>query len=500
MKTQKLGFSLFILLATTTASWAAATAEDAARIQATFQSYLSAEPGVVTVTPAGDGYDIALDVTPFLLKNPQAGFTAKIDPYKFKAVPQGNGLWSVTSSGPYAASASVPGVFDFTMNTPSIEWSGTYNDALLAFMDSKYNVSKLSISQNQTDVNTKMVTKGATVIESMAVETKGIDVGGGLVDSQSTVTFNGLVSSTTVEIPPEMAAAGMPNINYVANMTKGSYLSDLKGMNSKTLMDIAAFFVAHPSKELVIKDQQILKDKLLAALPFFASLQSDGKFENLTVDTSYGQFAITDGGSNVGVNGAVKDGRLAEGFEINGFKLPDGLPLPPWSKGLIPTKMKLGFEVSGFDMEAPARKFFSEMDVSQKDPVPPGSEAAYMAAFSPTNSIVVTIPPGGISADLFSLTYEGKSTVNFAGLPQVNAKFSMTGMDKVIAQLQQAATDPTAQQGMAMLFAAKGIGKADGDTVTWDVTMSPEGKLLVNGTDLSSMMGALSPPPPPPPQ
>jgi hypothetical protein len=66
--------------------------------------------------------------------------------------------------------------------------------------------------------------------------------------------------------------------------------------------------------------------------------------------------------------------------------------------------------------------------------------------------------------------------------------------------LQQAATDPTAQQAMAMLFAAKGVSKSDGDGVIWEVTVSPDGKAMVNGTDLSAMMGAMAPPPPAPAQ
>ena len=497
MKTRNLGLGLFVLLATSTAGFAAATEGEAASILASIQSYVGAEPGVVTVTPDGDGYDIAFDAMPYLKKITEKGFTAKVDTYHFKAVPQGNGLWAVTSSAPFAASASVPDIFSFAMESPKVEWNGTYNDTLFAFMDSNYSISNMSISQTQTDKNTKIVSKGATVIESMIGKGTATDTGNGFVDSDGTLTFSGLVSSTTMEMPPEMVQAGMPNINYVANMTKGVYTTTAKGLSSKPLMEVAAFFVSHPTKELIIKDQAVLKEKLLATLPFFAALQSDGTFENLSVDTSYGKFAMAGGGSKVGLSGAVKEGRVAEGFEINGLTLPDGLPLPPWSKGLIPTKMKIGFEVSGFDLEAPTRKFITEMDVSKEEPVPPGSEAAYLAAFAPTNGVKLTIPAGEITADLFSLTYEGTSDISFAGLPKVNAKFRMTGMDKVIAQLQQAATDQTAQQGMAMLFAAKGIGKADGDAITWDVTMSPEGKLLVNGTDFSAMMGALSPPPPP---
>jgi hypothetical protein len=70
----------------------------------------------------------------------------------------------------------------------------------------------------------------------------------------------------------------------------------------------------------------------------------------------------------------------------------------------------------------------------------------------------------------------------------------MTGMEAVIAQLQQAAADPTAQQAMAGLFAAKGIGKVDGDKTVWDITMGADGKLFVNGTDISAMTGMAPPP------
>jgi hypothetical protein len=44
------------------------------------------------------------------------------------------------------------------------------------------------------------------------------------------------------------------------------------------------------------------------------------------------------------------------------------------------------------------------------------------------------------------------------------------------------------------LFAVKGLGKAQPDgSLTWDVTMGADGKLLVNGTDVSAMMGGAPP-------
>ncbi len=66
---------------------------------------------MVTITPAGDGYDIAIDATPYLKKITEAGFTSKVDPFKFKATPNGDGTWAVMSTGPFNAKAEVPNLF-----------------------------------------------------------------------------------------------------------------------------------------------------------------------------------------------------------------------------------------------------------------------------------------------------------------------------------------------------------------------------------------------------
>ena len=496
MKTAKLASGLFLLLVTSTTGWAAATPEEAAKILASLQTYVGSEPGVVAVAPAGDGYDITFDAGPLLAKIKAPGFTSKIDPFRMTATPQGNGMWAVTSSGPFNMTIDMPETLSMNVQTAQLDWSGTYNEALFAFMDSKYTINGLAITQKTIDPTSKMVTNQVTAIGSMSGTGTSTDAGNGLTDATGNTTFSDIVSSTTLDVPPE-AAAGMPNFNYVANLKKGGYTSSVKGLATKPVMELVAFLISHPSKELIIKDQAILKEKMLAALPLWNNISSDGTFENLTVDTGLGQFALATGGSFINMNGAVKDGRFAEGFSVAGLTMPANLPLPPWSKGLIPTSFKLGFDVSGFDLEAPARKFITEMDVTKPDPVPPGSEMAYLAAFAPTNNIKLTIPPGEIASELYSLTYEGTSNISLAGgLPQVAAKFRMTGMDKVVAALQQAGADPTAQQAMAGLIGVKGMAKADGDALVWEVSFSPEGKLLVNGTDLSSMMGALGGPPP----
>jgi hypothetical protein len=489
--------AFLIFLTTSTSSFAAASAEEAARILASFQSYLGSEPGVVAVVPAGEGYDITLDAMPYVRKNQTAGTTVDVLPFKFTAVPSGGNLWAVTSNAPIKIKVDVANLFTYDMNFPVVSWSGNYNSDLLAFLDSKTTMSKISIEQTSVDPTTNLKTNAVTSIDNAEAVITSKDTGNGTFDSDIVMSYSGTVTSTNMDLPPELANTGFPNLNYVANIGKTTYTSTAKGQLTRPVAELLAFFVARPSKELIVKDQALLKEKLMAALPLFQSIDGRMAMDDILVDTAYGQFKLTSGGIDVAMNGAVKSGRLLESFDFTGLKLPDTLPVPPWAKGLVPTTFKFGFDVSNFDLETPAKKFITEMDVTKSDPVPPGSEAAYLAAFLPTNSVKLTLPPGEISNDIYKLTYEGSSDISIAGgIPQVTAKVRMTGMDAVITQLQQAGTDPMAQQAMAVLFAAKGMSKADGDAVVWDVVLGADQKLFINGTDMTSLMGALGAPPP----
>jgi hypothetical protein len=64
------------------------------------------------------------------------------------------------------------------------------------------------------------------------------------------------------------------------------------------------------------------------------------------------------------------------------------------------------------------------------------------------------------------------------------AHFSATGMDEMI---RQAGATPELQQAVPVLILLKGIGQQDGDKMVWNIAYQ-DGKLLVNGNDLSQMM------------
>jgi hypothetical protein len=496
MKTRKLASALFILLASSTASFAQATADEAAKIQASMQAYFGSEPGVVTVTPAGEGYDITLDPAPYIKKMNVPDLTANVVGLKINAVSKGENLWAVSSNAPLSMDINIPKIFSLKLGTGAMQWTGTYDSNLLAFLDSQAKITDMNFTQSQVDPSTGMITTSETKVAEATATTNFKDMGNGAVDGTMQMTYTGWAGLTKIESPAADGGAPTPALSFTTNFNKLNYDSTATGQIARPVAELLAYFVALPNPEAIKQDQAKLKEKLLAALPLFSSITGKMTIEGMTIGTPLGNFTADGGGLNVAMNGVTKDGRLMEEFEVSGFKMPDTLPLPPWTKGLVPTKMKIGFDVSDFDADAPVRKFITEMDLNQPDPVPPGSEAAYLAAVAPKSTIKLGLPAGEITSELYSLTYEGSSDISVVGgMPSVKAKFAMKGMDAVIAQLQQAGADPMAQQGMAMLFAAKGMGKAEGDTTIWDIDFNGA-KLMINGTDMTSMMGALGGQPP----
>lgn len=486
-------FAASLLLASASANaLAAATPEEAARITASLQTYFGSEPGVVAVAAQGDDYVVTLNPAPYIAKINQPGVKITVDPVVLTVRPKGNGQWDVSQKGPYGFAWSVPDLSTFEGRIADQTWTGVFDEATASFLSSTYAIKNFTINQTMTDPATRALTNTATVYESWTGTSTATPRPDGAVDSTGTMEIAGVVSAAKTEAAPGAAA---PPLNYSISNAKTGYVNSVKGMKSKAIVDLVAWFVAHPSKDLIVKDQQQLKDKVLAALPLWESVQSDATMTDTAVATAVGSFALPTANINIGMNGVSKDGKLRQAFGVSGLTIPPGIA-PPWADGLIPHTFKLDLTAEGVDLEAPVRLFVAQADLAKDPPIPAGSEPAYLAAFAPSNSMKVSLQAGEISAAAFALTYDAAFTVNFAGLPTGTATIRMKGLDDVIAKVQAAAaSDPSAQQAMGGLVAFKGFGKAEADGgMIWAVDMTQPGKVLVNGIDVSAIAGMAPPP------
>jgi len=479
---------------------AAATQIEADRIKTSLQSYLGSEPGVVAVAAEGDNYVITLDATPYLAKVGTSGFTAKIDPFVITARPKGDGQWDVSQSGPMAFAWNAPGVSAVEGKIASQEWNGVFDEATASFLSSTFAYTGITINQTMQDAQTKMKTTAATAYESWSGTSSAVPLGNGAVDVTSTMVISGVTSASKSEIPPEMVAAGMPNINYTLTNSKTDYTASAKGFRSKSILDLVAWLVAHPSKELVARDQGQLKEKILAALPLWESIDGAAKMNDTSVSSAFGQFGIPEGTFGLSMSGISKGGKFREAFGFSGLTIPPGIA-PPWTEGLIPSSVKIDFTLDGVDLEAPAKLVLAQADFAKDPPLPPESRLLLLPAFAPKNTIAVTLQDGEISSPVYTLTYDANLLINLSGFPTGKANIRMTGLESVLAKVQAAAaTDPSARQAMGGLVASKGFGKAEADGSTlWAIEVTPDSKVLVNGLDVSAMMGMAPPPPPPQP-
>lgn len=481
-----------LLCATSTSLLAAATAEEAARIKTVLQNYVGAEPGVVEVAAAGDDYMITFDAAPLIKKYQKDGFSAKFDPLVFKATPNGDGTWALSTSSPYALNYQVANMMVADMSAATMQWSGTFDEALGAFTNSTYAATGIKVVQTISDTKALVSSKIDYAIAELNGESTSVAAGDGIADSSNTMTMNGIASTTT----STGSASGGFALNYTTKIESAAYASTIKGFRVRAVMDLLAWLVAHPSKETIIADQAQLKEKITAALPLWDNLDGGYTSKNLLIGTGMGEFSLETAGISANANGAVKDGSLREGFSFTGFKIPAGIA-PPWSAELLPTTFKFDFALGGFDLETPAKKMLAEIDLAKEPPLPTGFETQLLPIFLPGNAVSVTLHPSEISSATYAVTYEGKIDASLAGFPKGQVTIQMTGMEDVIAKVQAAAAaDPMAQQAMGVLVAAKGFGKADADgKLVWAIEMTPDNKVLINGLDVSAMLGIAPPAP-----
>ncbi len=151
MKTCSAFFAAILFASTSTSALAAAASpEEATRLVGVFQTYLGKEPGVVTVTPAGEAYDVKIDLAPLIAKIKQPNFSAEISPFVMKLTDQGGGKWLVTQDSPLSYSAKVPGQLDMTVKVGAMKSSAVFDQNVSAFTSSTYDIADFAIDETIT--------------------------------------------------------------------------------------------------------------------------------------------------------------------------------------------------------------------------------------------------------------------------------------------------------------------------------------------------------------
>jgi hypothetical protein len=260
-------------------------------------------------------------------------------------------------------------------------------------------------------------------------------------------------------------------------------------LHIRALLDLWAWFVAHPSFEAMREGADELKQRLRAALPLFDKFALSGAFRTIAVDSSLGRFTADRAGIGFDLNGLASRGAFTEKIAFSGLRLPGGLA--PAFAGVAPTDMAFEVTFSGYDAASAVDLVLGNLDLGAAPPLKPEIAARVFETFLPEGVLTVALKHGRIASDLAELTFEGQVKVANGRRPTGSGLITAKGLDAVASALVVAAqSDPRARKAVMGLALARGFGKPGPDGVTvWRIETAPDGRPLVNGVPLGPEPG-----------
>lgn len=462
---------------------ATATPEEAQRLTEFFQSYLGAEPGLVSVAPSGESYATRFDFQPLLAKFNAEGVAISLTPIEMTLTPQGGGKWKVDQDQPLSFSARAEGSLDMKAAIGSLKGTGVFDEALGTFISSEAEYRDIALDQSITEQNQVARTSYTLKLLKAASTATGTPDG---VDARMSQSFEGFRQTANI---PAAADGSSPAMDFSLSSPGGAQDIALTGLRMRQITELARWAVAHASPESIAAGQLELKDKLRAALPFFTTVSGTSTMNQLSVNTIAGNFGLETLVVTADMSGVVAEGYLREAFTLTGFKAPAEL-VPAWSAGLVPENLKVDVNVSGINLAAPAQMIIDKLDLAKDPPLPEGFENELIPALMPTGTVVIGLGASEILAKIYHLTAEGSMTAGPAAVPAGQALLKFKGLDKIMAALQAAPPEFGMQQMSPLLLLIKGLGKQEADGyLSWKIESTPTGSITVNGTDLSKMTG-----------
>lgn len=221
---------------------AAATPDEAQRIAASLQAYLGSEPGVVSVMPNGETYEVKLDPAPLLAKVKDAKLAAKVSPLVLNVASLGGGKWKVDQDQPFDLSFKAEGAADVTMKIGSLKSTGVFDEALGGFESSTADLTGLTFTETVSVEGEGTTNVDASVATTHVEQSMQSDNAGG-ANAKLKYTYEGLKEVVNVPANPK---TGTPAMDFTLTAASSTTDGAITGYRGKPLLDLLAFAVAHP--------------------------------------------------------------------------------------------------------------------------------------------------------------------------------------------------------------------------------------------------------------
>lgn len=420
------------------------------------------------VTQDGDKFHVHIPL-PKLSSPPNAAIEVTANPI-------GSGVWDITDLMlPPAGTFTVPGTdgkppnsLRYTIGQQTVH--GRIDPTLavpspyaMAFSDVTFHVEN---PESPADLSVAQLTSDGTITG---------DGGGRMTTRSHTRADNWHIAVTTRNSAPFVATLRSFDATSGINGLDRARAEHLRDM-FKTAM--AAEKATPPTPGQPHPVTPATRERLLAMLD-----ASNGLLSGMKVEETFHGLHFQAAGDNTGDIGEIRFAmagdsaadKIAAHFDI-GLKDMTFAAVPPQFVQYVPRRVDINTAISGVPAEALRRVMRHAL-----------AEGADQAALR-TEAIALLNEPGahvGIDSLVVEsgpLLVQGSAQVKALadGTAGVDMHLTAHGLDAMLALLQ---SDPKAQQIMPMLFMAKGLGKAEGDNMVWNIDFA-HGVVTVNGVPM----------------
>lgn len=450
----------------------------AEKLQQTLTQYLPkdvVDTGFLKVTPATNRYELSVDFQPLLKNvNPTDFVINGLKPFVHYLTPNDDGTWRVEANqnldvnGTLTASGKKQA---FTYKIDKMIFDGMFDPTISYFTTGKYKLDKIQLSTGGDDSNVVMSA------DSLSSDLTGTKVGDNAVDIASTLAMNNIKQTVSDK------NAG----DFVMSATSMTGSVQAKRLATKALRDLIIFGldVSKTNPDTLDKAQSDqLKVLLKANVPLTDDLAEEIRFDGVSLNGQGMDMSIGSVTYGFGFTGITKDASARFTFAMTDPKPPAGI-LPPGTEGAVPTETKFGVAITNLDLEGVALFAIDNADFTKPEPWTPEQSAQIEKIILPTGKMNIEFYGVMAKSPVYDLSLKGSMLVdpNDSDKPEADITLTAKDIDKTVKYLQDnAQTVPEFGQASFMLLMMKGFGKADGDTMVWNVKLDKNGDISVNGT------------------
>jgi hypothetical protein len=435
--------------------------------------------GALSVAVEGDHYTASLDLAKLLAPIGAQGVSVDAAPAKVNLVEQSDGAWRVARGG------YMPMTFNVKEGAVSIQVDGYKFDGLFDPALSGFRTAETKMDKADIQVRAPEFDETLTFAPGQATVAGSAAAGGGYT---GTVKEN--VGQMTVLVTPKTpektdgGQASSPASPVSIKLGGLSYEVSLDNMRLRELLDLWAFFVAHPSRAALATDEAALKAKLRALLPLVDKLNETFSAQNIEIDTPKGAVKLGDVKGRFGADKFPSSGDMEVHVAAAGISPPPGVIPAPFS-GLVPTSIDVNVKYGGYDYAAAAEEAIDDMHLAGEGPILSDADRAKIPVkMMGGGPLHFTILPSRIVAPQLDVSLEGDLQVT-GSRPVGKMTVTARNFDNTVSAIKGAGPQVATPQLVAGLALAKGLGKTEADgSLTWVAEYGADGAIKVNGLAL----------------